>query len=245
MARLFDANGARLFAGPVGVEITPAPTFQANGARTFDRDVGDARWQAVGVEPVGTTPALIPTLTALVGLYGAYSQIQRAAAPPPPPPLPPPIFPTAPGAIVPRIPAPVLRGGVRAAVWVARIIKRYGIVIAQAVWDAYQQYRIQGVEDKTAKHLAKQQHGVTDVGRRRINPTNVKALRRAIRRVRSFHRISRKVERLLPRRPGRAARRPWARGRRGDVEPFYAEDQADVYDEAEDLGYDPAGFDID
>jgi len=80
--------------------------------------------------------------------------------------------------------------------------------------------------------------------RRRMNPTNVRALRRAVRRVRSFQRTTRKVSGLFPRGARGAAHyhyRP-RRRRRGDVDPFYAEDMADVFDTAEDLGYEPESF---
>lgn len=76
------------------------------------------------------------------------------------------------------------------------------------------------------------------VRRRRMRPTNIRALRRAIRRVRGFQRVTRKVNRLFPRQRiifgGRARRR---RGR-GDIlsDEFFTEDLADVLDEAEDLG---------
>lgn len=91
------------------------------------------------------------------------------------------------------------------------------------------------------------------VRRRRINPTNIRALRRAARRIRSFQRATRKVARLvgggrrvhvhaLPRR-----RRTW-RGdilpfeHNGAINPYAAEDYADYLDEAEDLGFDPRFF---
>jgi len=84
--------------------------------------------------------------------------------------------------------------------------------------------------------------------RRRMNPANVRALRRAIRRVRSFQRVTGKVSRLLPsRRYGHAhyvSHRPRRRRWRGDIpfdgiNPYAAEDFADYMDEAEDFGFDP------
>ena len=87
---------------------------------------------------------------------------------------------------------------------------------------------------------------------RRMNPTNVRALRRAVRRARAFQRVSRKVERLFPRRRGpRMLMAPRRRRVRGDILPFEhdgsinayaAEDWADYVDEMEDLGYDPGAF---
>lgn len=87
---------------------------------------------------------------------------------------------------------------------------------------------------------------------RRMNPTNVRALRRAVRRARSFQRVARKVERLFPRQRSRfLMRAPRRRRYRGDILPFEhdgrinpyaAEDYADYLDEMEDLGYDPGSF---
>ena len=88
---------------------------------------------------------------------------------------------------------------------------------------------------------------------RRMNPTNVRALRRAVRRARSFQRVARKVERLFPRQRSRFLMRAGPRRRRfrGDILPFEhdsyanpyaAEDYADYLDEMEDLGYDPGSF---
>lgn len=86
---------------------------------------------------------------------------------------------------------------------------------------------------------------------RRMNPTNVRAARRAIRRLRGFKRVTRKVNQLLmPRRIFVRGGRP-GRARRGDILPFEhdgtinpyaAEDWADYADELEDLGYDPRSF---
>lgn len=89
------------------------------------------------------------------------------------------------------------------------------------------------------------------VRRRRLNPTNIRAARRALRRLRSFKRATRKVNALLmPRRIlVRGGRRP--RRMRGDILPFEhdgsinpyaAEDWADYVDELEDLGYDSDAF---
>lgn len=85
---------------------------------------------------------------------------------------------------------------------------------------------------------------------RRMNPTNVRAARRAVRRLRSFKRVTRKVNSLLmPRRIFVRGGRP-RRGRGdilpfehdGSINPFAAEDYADYRDELEDLGYDPDVF---
>lgn len=87
---------------------------------------------------------------------------------------------------------------------------------------------------------------------RRMNPTNVRALRRAVRRARAFMRVTRKVQRLLPTRARTVmVGRPRRRRFRGDILPFEhdgainpyaAEDYADYLDEAEDYGFDPGFF---
>lgn len=128
--------------------------------------------------------------------------------------------------------------------WIVRILITYGPSIAEAIWAEYQKRRRAGQSHQVAQVAAASAvPGAIHVarGRRRMNPTNVRALRRAIRRVRSFRRISGKVNRLLPRRPARS-RVIYRRGRRGDLSPFFVEDFADIHDEAEDLGYDPGSF---
>jgi hypothetical protein len=133
---------------------------------------------------------------------------------------------------------PAVRAG---AAWIARIASKYGPVIANIVWETYQELTASGAESSAARREAMKRGGVKL--RRRMNPTNIRALRRAVRRARSFQRVSGKVQRLFPRRRVRGHthyhRHP---RRRGDLSPFYAEDVADVYDEWEDFGYDPAGF---
>lgn len=87
--------------------------------------------------------------------------------------------------------------------------------------------------------------------RRRINPGNVRAARRAIRRLRAFARVTRKVNRLLSPRKVFVRASRFRRRSRGDILPFEhdgsinpyaAEDWADYADEMEDLGYDPGSF---
>ena len=69
-----------------------------------------------------------------------------------------------------------------------------------------------------------------------MNPTNVRALRRALRRVRGFKRMTRKVKGLgLWGHRGGKTRVVYRRARRGDL--WDVEDAADEFDEAEDLGY--------
>lgn len=88
------------------------------------------------------------------------------------------------------------------------------------------------------------------VRRRRLNPGNVRAARRAIRRLRAFKRVTAKVNRLLTPRKVFLGHRH-RRRQRGDILPFghdrsinpyAAEDWADYADEMEDLGYDPESF---
>lgn len=85
---------------------------------------------------------------------------------------------------------------------------------------------------------------------RRLNPANVRAARRAIRRLRAFKRVTAKVNRLLTPRKVFLEHRH-RRRKRGDILPFEhdhsinpyaAEDWADYADELEDLGYDPERF---
>ncbi len=142
----------------------------------------------------------------------------------------------APAAIV-RLPTQQIQ---RAGSWLLAIARRYGPAIASAVYNVYQDLKIKGLSEHHAREGARRSQGIA-AGRRRMNPTNIRALRRSIRRVRSFQRVTRKVDRLLP---GRRMHRHFfrGRGRRGDVSPFDVEDQADLYDEAEDLGYDPGCF---
>jgi hypothetical protein len=76
-----------------------------------------------------------------------------------------------------------------------------------------------------------------------MRPTNVHALRRAIRRVRGARRILGKVRALHV--GGRGGSfRPIRRRhyRRGDVNPFMVEDRLDAMDEWEDEGGDAAPF---
>lgn len=88
------------------------------------------------------------------------------------------------------------------------------------------------------------------VRRRRLNPGNVRAARRAIRRLRAFKRVTAKVNRLLTPRKVFLGHRH-RRRQRGDILPFEhdrsinpyaAEDWADYVDEMEDLGFDPESF---
>lgn len=125
--------------------------------------------------------------------------------------------------------------------WVLTAVRIYGPSVAQSIFEAYQR-RVRSGESSSRARAAVMAAYPGLRGRRRMNPTNVRALRRAVRRVRSFQRTTRKVSRLFPRASTRWGYAPRRRRRRGDVDPFYAEDMADVYDTAEDLGYEPEPF---
>jgi hypothetical protein len=127
--------------------------------------------------------------------------------------------------------------------------------IALAIYEEYKRWRGAGHSHKRAKRAAHQRAGI-HLRRRRINPYNPRALRRAVRRLKSFRRGIRKVRGVLP---GRGAvmhggfHRPRrARPRRGDLlwemgqgqmgDLYDPELYADEYDEVEDLGYEPEDY---
>lgn len=112
-----------------------------------------------------------------------------------------------------------------------------GTMAVRSIYGEYIRLRRSGLSHRQARRMALLAHGIA-LRRRRMRPTNVHALRRAVRRVRGFKRIARKVGALsVSGRGGRlfAARRHRFRGRRGDIDIFEAEDLADLRDEAEDF----------
>ena len=150
---------------------------------------------------------------------------------------------------LPMLPAPTtitLPGGagiVSWPKWILSAVRVYGPEVGCAILKAYQQRVRSGQSASSARTAVMQAYPGIKI-RRRMNPTNVRALRRAVRRVRSFQRTTRKDSGLFPGGARGAAHyhyRP-RRRRRGDVDPFYAEDMADVFDTAEDLGYEPESF---
>jgi len=130
--------------------------------------------------------------------------------------------------------------------WLKRIAIAYGPSVASAVWVEYQKRRRSGQSGTLAKaalDAAYPVRGRISRGRRRrMNPANIRALRRAIRRVRGFKRTARKVRGLGlwgHRGGGGKTRVVYRRARRGDL--YDVEDAADEYDEAEDFDM-PEGF---
>lgn len=132
-----------------------------------------------------------------------------------------------------------------AARWARRILQQYGPVIGFAIVNEAQRNREKGLTVYDSHRAAEYTHaGTVTTTRRRMNPANIRALRRAVRRVRSARRVMSKVRGVFPSRAGGRGHSHYHRHprRRGDVDPFFVEDRADVYDEAEDLGYDPGSF---
>jgi len=128
--------------------------------------------------------------------------------------------------------------------WLKRIAVAYGPTVASAVWIEYQKRRRSGQSGTLAKaalDAAYPVRGRISRGRRRrMNPANIRALRRAIRRVRGFKRATRKVRGLgLWGHRGGKTKVVYRRARRGDL--YAVEDAADEYDEAEDFDM-PEGF---
>lgn len=118
--------------------------------------------------------------------------------------------------------------------------------LASAIYATYQGLRAQGQSHATAKKNALAAHGVR-LRRRRMRVTNVKALRRAGRRVHGFQKLARKLGALPVAGRGRhvfAHHHPRRRRvyRRGDLSPFMVEDYEDMTDQLEDDGYDPGTF---
>jgi hypothetical protein len=115
--------------------------------------------------------------------------------------------------------------------------------VAASVYALYTRLRAAGHSHRRARRLALQAHGV-HLRRRRMRPTNIHALRRAVRRLRGFRRIVRKVHGVLgtSHRGGGGMVRRRRHFRRGDVNPFMVEDTVDAMDEAEDFGVDEGTF---
>ena len=114
--------------------------------------------------------------------------------------------------------------------WLKRIAVAYGPSVAQAVWLEYQKRRRAGQSGTLAKAVLSDAYpvkGRISTGRRRrMNPANVRALRRALRRVRGFKRVTRKVKGLglWGHRGGKKV--IYRRARRGDL--WDVEDAADT-----------------
>lgn len=165
---------------------------------------------------------------------------------------------TLPAPLPPGGPAiPVAGNGVNWPRWLVNLLLDYGPAIGQAMFDEYQKRRRSGQTMAQARSAITSAYptrpGWAHYGirtrRRRMNPANVKALRRAVRRVRGFRKLTTKVRGVFPQRQRWvAAPRRRRRVYRGDIVPFdggnlyAAEDFADYLDESEDLGLDPERF---
>jgi len=166
---------------------------------------------------------------------------------------------TLPAPLPPGGPAiPVAGNGVNWPKWLMNLLLDYGPAIGQAMYDEYQKRRRSGQTAAQARTAITSSYpalpGWSHYGirtrRRRMNPANVKALRRAVRRVRGFRKLTRKVRGVFPQRQWVAAPRRRRRYRGdilpfehdGAINPYAAEDLADYIDDAEDLGVDPSSF---
>src|SRR5437867_115444 len=119
--------------------------------------------------------------------------------------------------------------------WVVRLAE--GAAIGGAIYEAYVHFRQTGANHKSAKRMALIANGIRP-RRRRMRATNLRALRRAVRRLRGFRRAASKVHGVLGGRRGTAyapRRRRRRLYRRGDVSPFMIEDYEDVEDAADEL----------
>lgn len=114
-----------------------------------------------------------------------------------------------------------------------------GTTIGASIFELYRRLRGVGHSHKRARRIALQAHGII-LRRRRMRPTNIHALRRAVRRVRGFRRIVAKVRGVMGTTRLHGGWRPHyrRRGRRGDLNPFMVEDRLDRMDEWEDEGGD-------
>ena len=127
--------------------------------------------------------------------------------------------------------------------WIFRLAE--GAAVAGAIYEAYIHFRGTGANHRSAKRMALLANGIRP-RHRRMRATNLRALRRAVRRLRGFRRAAGKVHGVLGSRrggsyaPRRRRRRLY---RRGDVSPFMIEDYEDVEDAADELEED--GYDAD
>jgi hypothetical protein len=134
-------------------------------------------------------------------------------------------------------------GGVGLAALAVRMLPKVlvGTAVGQSVSALYTALRQRGMSHRTARRTALAAHGIR-LRRRRMRPTNVHALRRAIRRVRGARRILGKVRALHVGGRGGSFRPIRRRYRRGDLNPFMVEDRLEAMDEWEDAGGDDRPF---
>jgi len=130
--------------------------------------------------------------------------------------------------------------------WVIRLAE--GAAIGGAIYEAYAHFRSTGANHKSAKRMALIANGIRP-RRRRMRATNLRALKRAVRRLRGFRRAASKVHGVLGSRRGGTYYSPRRRRRRmyrrGDISPFMVEDYEDFEDAADELeedGYDAERF---
>src|SRR2546428_13309824 len=97
--------------------------------------------------------------------------------------------------------------------WVIRLAE--GAAIGGAIYEAYVHFRGTGANHKSAKRMALIANGIRP-RRRRMRATNLRALRRAVRRLRGFRRAASKVHGVLGTR-GRSYAAPSRRRRRVDA----------------------------
>jgi len=123
--------------------------------------------------------------------------------------------------------------------WLRSLAFRFGADIAQGAWQQIQDLVAQGHSETTAMEIIRDDYRsggqrAPTGKRRRMNPYNRRALRRAIRRVRSARRGLSKIRGLN--RPVIHVGRPRRHRRtRGDLPLYAAEDANDYQDELEDL----------
>lgn len=140
-------------------------------------------------------------------------------------------------------------GGLRALPAIESIVPRWllraagSAAIVSAIVEEYRRLRGSGHRHRTARRHALARAGI-HVRHRRMRVTNLRALRRATRRLRGFQRAVRKVHGVLPHRGHgkKVVYRYRAAPRRGDLALYEPEDYLTAYEEVEDMGGDPEAF---
>jgi hypothetical protein len=214
--------------GPAGGVIPAFPSGLTELPATSDLGGSAAPASVPGTEAPTGIPGIVNWLTGQISSAGSAISGALGAIP---------------GAVT-RYGVPYLAGvatGVVGTIAVERIVSRkLQSIFPQAttakIISDYSGLRRLGYSHKRARHMAYAMSGIR-LKRRRMRPTNVHALRRAIRRVRGARRIMGKVRALHV--GGRSFGRPMFRRRhyrRGDLNPFMVEDRLEAMDEWEDAG---------